>query len=954
MVGLLFSARSRAQTPVTNGSPDDFQTALDQVISNGGGTIVVTQPIGIDSDTSSFDGQSIVTVSGGNTNSIFSVTNSGNLTLANFTIANGLSTNKGGAIFVDSSSSLTLSNCIFSNNIALGASGLSASTNSSTNTPTIGANGGGGTAGDSVSGGAIYNLGSLFVFYCQFLSNSATGGSGGDGAPGVTGLTTGGNGGRGGNGGNALGGGIYDAGTGSVISNSTFAQNLARGGTAGSGGAGGGGLFSGVAASGGTGGNAGGAGLYTSDSNCIIWACTFANNSAQGGNSADGGTSSGGLGQPGRNGGSAFGGGIDNVGSLNMTNSTFFENAAAGGSGGNGGNGGGAGNGGHGGNAVGGGLYNAGSAFVVSCTFSKGSVIGGTNGFAGSGVIGGSTGSPGASRGGNIANVASRKKGSFTLADSIVGKTLAGKAGYGRIIDGGFNISADNSIPFKRARRGGTSLMKTDPLPGDIDLADNGGPTETIALPTNSLAIDFINPAIDTNAPLDVDQRGTHRPIQVFSNDWNDAGAFELDPNAISIIKQPQSTNVPVGSNATFSVTAQSAQPLGYQWYFNASNLPPSALTDPSNILSGETSNVLAITDVQSTNQGFYVVVVTNAFDSATSKVASLTITTPPVIAGITITPTNGDVTLGSNATISVTVSGALPLVYRWFFFAQTNSTTNALSNTGNISGVTSNTLSITNFQATNSGNYFVIVTNAAGSATSQVTLLTSMIPTNSPPIITFTSQTPTNGVVTQSSNATMSVTVISPSNAPVGYQWYFSQAGSGVTNALTDNPGNFPGNVIGSTSNVLTVTNFDFNQGRNDGMYFVIVTNSFGSTTSSVFTLTVSSIAPSPVVFLDKSLQLSGQVSLASPASFCPEPENVNTRGGKYQSGVCPQPSPAALQNADAPGSTPRGSWSQRARRATSELSSCGLRTVDSRLASSRNRRCRSSLGIFERRSTA
>jgi len=493
-----------------------------------------------------------------------------------------------------------------------------------------------------------------------------------------------------------------------------------------------------------------------------------------------------------------------------------------------------------------------------------GGAVGGTNGFGGSGAANGSNGGKGARRGGNIANVARRKKGSFTLANSIVGKTQSGPGSFGTILDGGFNISADTSIPFKRAKRGGTSLAKTDPKLAD--LANNGGLTETIALPTNSLAIDFINPNIATNGTtLGVDQRGTDRPIQVFSNKWSDAGAFELDPNAVSIIKQPQSTNVPVGSNATFSVTAQSALPLGYQWYFNPSNLPPSALTDPSNILSGETTNVLTITNAQAPNQGFYIVVITNGIDAATSKVASLTIATGPVITALTIIPTNGAVPLGSNATISVTATGASPLAYQWFFFAQTNSATNALSNGGNISGATSNTLSITNFQPSNNGNYFVVVTNVAGSATSQLASLTTTAASNSPPVITSTNLTPANGFVIQTSNATMSVTVLSPSNAPVGYQWFFSIAGSGVTNALSDTSA-FPGNISGSASNLLTITNFDFTPLQNDGSYFVVITNAFGSTTSGVFTLTLNSGGPPPpsAAFLDNSLQLPGQPSLA------------------------------------------------------------------------------------------
>lgn len=830
-MGLPFVIPSRADTTVGSGLESDFQEAVNE--STNGGTILVTTPIEI-TDTVSFDGQSKIVINGGGTSSIFTVDTDASLTLANFTVANGSNTNSAGAIFVATNGALVLSNCIVSNNVVIGADGLSASTNSPTNSPVIGGNGGGGTAGQSVSGGAIYNLGSLTVLNCQFVTNRAIGGNGGDGAPGVDGTTRGGDGGRGGSGGGASGGGIYDAGTSLFIANSTFSANFAEGGSGGAGGGGGGGIVSGLASGGGGGGDAAGAGLYTLDTNGVISACTFVTNTAQGGNSADAGATAGGNGQGGRRGGNALGGGIDNFGLLDITNSTFFENIASGGAGGNGGSGAGGGNGGNGGSATGGSLCNNGTIFVVNCTFSKGGAIGGTNGVGGSGAANGSNGGKGARRGGNIANLARRRRGSFTLANSIVGKTVSGKGSYGTILDGGFNISADASIPFKKAKRGGTSLMKTDPKLGDP--ADNGGLTETIALPKASPAVDFINPDIATNGvTLNVDQRGTHRPLQVFSNDWSDAGAFEVDTNQIIILTQPQNISVPAGGNATFTVSAEGPI-LGYQWYFNPSNLPPSALTDPSNILSGATSNVLTITNVQSINQGFYIVIVTNSTDAATSKVASLTITAAPVISALTVIPTNA-VPLGSNATISVTATGASPLAFQWFFFAQTNSTTNVLSNTGNISGTTSSNLSITSFQATNAGNYFVVVTNSAGAATSQVAMLTVTVASNSPPVINVTSLTPTNGLVLQLSNATLSVTVSSAS--PVGYQWFFSPVNSFVTNAVSDT---FPGNTIGFTSNVLTITNFDITQLLNDGSYFVVITNAFGSTNSGVFNL---SLAP-------------------------------------------------------------------------------------------------------------
>lgn len=74
--------------------------------------------------------------------------------------------------------------------------------------------------------------------------------------------------------------------------------------------------------------------------------------------------------------------------------------------------------------------------------------------------------------------------------------------------------------------------------------------------------------------------------------------------------------------------------------------------------------------------------------------------------------PTNVTVATGNNATFAVTASGSAPLAYRWYF-------NNVLQSS------TTNSLTIINAQAGNAGDYFVIVSNAVGVATSRVATLT-------------------------------------------------------------------------------------------------------------------------------------------------------------------------------------------------------------------------------------
>jgi hypothetical protein len=705
---LIFAPRLRADVTLTNDSPDLFAAAVSDMVDAGGGTIFVTTPILVTDDMDEpIDGGSVVTVSGRSTNSIFNV-ESGSLVLANMTLENGFA-NLGGAMFIDTNATVTLTNCIFSHNQAHGTNGVSADSNTNSSSNQIfGKSGGRGTAGSSAYGGAVFNYGDLTILNCKFITNSAVGGIGGDGADGESAGSKGGDGGRGGAGGGASGGGIFNFGS-LVVSNSTFSGNLAQGGAGGVGGAGGGGIIPGANGFGGASGIAAGGGLYTADlDTALIANSTFDRNTVQGGDSPEGGNGNSGLGQNGPRGGNALGGGVNNSGLLMVVNSTFFQNKALGGSGGDGGSSGArGGNGGAGGNAIGGGIYNASTVTVLNCTFSKGNAVGGTNGAAGSGAVSGQNGKRGSSFGGNIANVAKKKAGSFQLSNSILAPALSGGAGYGTIIDGGYNISADKSIKLKKS---GLSLMNTNPLVGD--LGDNGGPTQTIPLKPKSPAIDFVPPQL---APP-FDQRGPEFPRPVGAA--SDAGAFELDTNRVTILTNPLSTNAIIGSNVTFTVAASGLGPLFYHWYFN------------SNLLSGAISNSLSITNVQLTNAGNYFVIVSNTINSATSAVAVLTVTnfTNPTNSAPNITqqPTNSQgVLVGSTVSISVTATGTAPLAYQWFFQAP------SASSATNLIGATNNVLTIPNAQTNNSGTYVVLVANVSGSVTSSPSVLSVTNPTS-------------------------------------------------------------------------------------------------------------------------------------------------------------------------------------------------------------------------------
>ena len=105
----------------------------------------------------------------------------------------------------------------------------------------------------------------------------------------------------------------------------------------------------------------------------------------------------------------------------------------------------------------------------------------------------------------------------------------------------------------------------------------------------------------------------------------NGLKAFALNTNyvppSVSISGQPTDRTVMEGATAIFTATAASAQPLDYRWRFNGTN----TLSNGGNI-SGANTNTLVISNVGSNFAGTYSLFVSNAFGTATSSNAVLTV----------------------------------------------------------------------------------------------------------------------------------------------------------------------------------------------------------------------------------------------------------------------------------------------------------------------------------------
>jgi hypothetical protein len=115
--------------------------------------------------------------------------------------------------------------------------------------------------------------------------------------------------------------------------------------------------------------------------------------------------------------------------------------------------------------------------------------------------------------------------------DSFVNSSIFALSSSGGNCDGitddGFNISDDDTCGFSGTSVNDSTTLNLDPL----GLQNNGGPTQTIAIESDSQANNFI-PIADCLAfpgeSVTTDQRGFGRPDPANLN-FCDAGAFELD-----------------------------------------------------------------------------------------------------------------------------------------------------------------------------------------------------------------------------------------------------------------------------------------------------------------------------------------------------------------------------------------------------------------------------------------
>lgn len=268
---------------------------------------------------------------------------------------------------------------------------------------------------------------------------------------------------------------------------------------------------------------------------------------------------------------------------------------------------------------------------------------------------------------------------------------------------------------------------------------------------------------------------------------------------------QPVSQTVPSGGTARFSVAVSGSPSPTITWYRNGVTF------------AGWNGTSLTLEGVTSNDTGTYTAVATNSAGSVTSAPATLSIgtsSTPTnnnIAPSFTTQPASQTAAAGASVTFSAWASGSPAPTYQW------------RKNGVALSGATNATLTLSGISTNDGGDFTVVATNSAGSATSNVATLTvsSSTPTGAP---TITTQ-PVSQSVYPGGTAIFSVGVTG-SPAPT-VQWY--------RNGIT-----FP-SFSGTTLTLYGVTANDI------GTYTAVVSNSYGTVTSAPASLNVVGAAPLP-----------------------------------------------------------------------------------------------------------
>lgn len=210
------------------------------------------------------------------------------------------------------------------------------------------------------------------------------------------------------------------------------------------------------------------------------------------------------------------------------------------------------------------------------------------------------------------------------------------------------------------------------------------------------------------------------------------------DCSGLAITNQPSAVVACPGDMAVFTIAATGNGPLTYQWRKDCFPLP------------GEDMDTLVIDPISASDYGTYACVVSDSCGTLTSISVRLWQGETPIY--IYNSPDSTVVCDGSTAVFTVGAGGT-NLAYQW------------RRDCAPIPGATSSTLTLTDVDASDLGQYSCVVYNNCAAVTSQAATLYIGTPA------AYMLAQPSNKTVCNGANVTFSVDSYGPS--PVSYQWY-------------------------------------------------------------------------------------------------------------------------------------------------------------------------------------
>ena len=293
---------------------------------------------------------------------------------------------------------------------------------------------------------------------------------------------------------------------------------------------------------------------------------------------------------------------------------------------------------------------------------------------------------------------------------------------------------------------------------------------------------------------------------------FSDSKSLYLYPKP-QINTQPEDASVPIGVQASFSVSA-SGNEMAYQWYYRTSS--SGSWQKSTSDYAHDSAFIVPASSVVKARNGYqYKCVIKNSGGSVTTNIVTLHVTKPK----ITTQPASKTVDAETTVSFKVAAQGT-GLTYQWYY--RTSSTGTWQKSTSSTAKSSTFSIPAANVTKARSGyQYRCVVTNDMGSTTSNAATLTVKAPT----IKTHPAD------VTTEPETQVSFTVVA-SGGNLTYQWYYKSPSTGKWAKCTS---------ASAATKTYTIPASSVNSAHNGYKYLCIVTNGGGSTTSNAATLTVS-----------------------------------------------------------------------------------------------------------------